>query len=54
VLGSKTVAMGNINTRFVLLLFKKIFQSPLLNKTKVAITNNVNSRAMFTGLKMPM
>ena len=49
-----TVAMGRISTKFVLLLVKKAFQSPLLNRTKVAKENSVSSRAMFTGLKIPM
>lgn len=48
------MAMGLISTKFVLLLVKKAFQFPVLYKTRVAITNRVISRAMFTGLKIPM
>ena len=46
--GSKTVKMGIAKTRFSLRFLKNWNKSRVFHMANAAITNNVNSRAMFT------
>lgn len=52
--GSKTVKTGIAKIKFVLRFWKNWNKSLVLNMTNTAITNNVNSSAMFSRLSMVM